>query len=179
MPFCRPTCSVTISSSPDLRWTCETCTAGSTSRKRRCGDGLARAACVSGALTLHYNKAVFILEPTPVSDPLARKRVEGCERPDGCIEAAMRGVPSPIPRSTNAQGEPGGDCRKQAPRCRFAGRQIHAGVAPHHSKRNNSDPARSSQSFGVFAKPAQPYKPKSARRGRPPLPRDPRFSTKS
>ena len=41
---------------------------------------------VTAALTLHYNKALFILEPTEISRPLAGKRVEVCEYPDGRLE---------------------------------------------------------------------------------------------
>ena len=38
---------------------------------------------VTKALTLHYNKAMLILEPTEVSRPLAGKRVDVCEYLDG------------------------------------------------------------------------------------------------
>lgn len=41
---------------------------------------------VTASLTLHYNKAMFILEPTEMSRKLARKRVSVCEYPDGRIE---------------------------------------------------------------------------------------------
>lgn len=41
---------------------------------------------VTSSLTLHYNKAMFILEPTAISQPLAGKRVEVCEYPDGGLE---------------------------------------------------------------------------------------------
>lgn len=41
---------------------------------------------VTRALTLHYNKVVFILEPTEISRPLAGKRVDVCEYPDGRLE---------------------------------------------------------------------------------------------
>ncbi|WP_310227644.1 hypothetical protein [Sphingobium xenophagum] len=37
----------------------------------------------NAALTLHYNKTMFILEPNDVSLDLARKRVTVCEYPDG------------------------------------------------------------------------------------------------
>src|SRR3546814_5261430 len=35
---------------------------------------------------LHYNKALFILDPTEISRPLAGKRVDVCEYPDGRLE---------------------------------------------------------------------------------------------
>ncbi len=41
---------------------------------------------VTASLTLHYNKAMFILEPNPISTKLARKRVSVCEYPDGRLE---------------------------------------------------------------------------------------------
>ena len=41
---------------------------------------------VTSALVLHYNKALFILEPTEISRPLAGKRVDVCEYPDGGLE---------------------------------------------------------------------------------------------
>ena len=41
---------------------------------------------VTSALTLHYNKALFILEPNEISRLLAGKRVAVCEYPDGGLE---------------------------------------------------------------------------------------------
>ena len=41
---------------------------------------------VTQALTLHYNKALFILDPSEISRPLAGKRVDVCEYPDGGLE---------------------------------------------------------------------------------------------
>ncbi len=41
---------------------------------------------VTAALTLHYNKALFILAPTEISRPLSGKRVDVCEYPDGRLE---------------------------------------------------------------------------------------------
>src|SRR3546814_7068059 len=46
---------------------------------------------VTAALTLHYNKAMFILEPNDVSKKLARKRVPVCEYPDGRLEVQHEG----------------------------------------------------------------------------------------
>ncbi|BCI69699.1 hypothetical protein SPKIRA_05290 [Sphingomonas paucimobilis] len=50
---------------------------------------------VTAALTLHYNKALFILEPNRVSQALARKRVDVCEFPDGRIEIRHDGQALP------------------------------------------------------------------------------------
>ena len=132
---------------------------------------------VTGALTLHYNKAMFILEPTPVSEAFARKRVEVCEYPDGRIEIRHEGRPLPYTvldkmRRVNQAAIVDNKHLDAALEVAWLMQE----VAPHHSKRNNSEPARSSQSFGVFAKPAQADKAKPARRGRPPLPRGPRLS---
>lgn len=46
---------------------------------------------VTSALTLHYNKVMFILEPNEVSNRLARKRVTVCEYPDGRVEIHHEG----------------------------------------------------------------------------------------
>jgi hypothetical protein len=46
---------------------------------------------VTAALTLHYNKAVFILEPNEVARKLVRKRVTVCEYPDGRLEIQHEG----------------------------------------------------------------------------------------
>jgi hypothetical protein len=51
-------------------------------------------------------------------------------------------------------------------------------TTPHHRKRNNSEPSRSSQSFGMFATPTASVTPKIDRPalGRPKLKRGPRLS---
>src|SRR3546814_10337687 len=46
---------------------------------------------VTAALTLPYNKAMFILEPNDVSKKLARKRVTVGEYPDGRLEVQHEG----------------------------------------------------------------------------------------
>jgi len=46
---------------------------------------------VTSALTLHYNKALFILEPNQISQTVAGKRVEVCEFPDGRLEIRHAG----------------------------------------------------------------------------------------
>jgi hypothetical protein len=46
---------------------------------------------VTAALTLHYNKAMFILEPSEVARKLGRKRVTVCEYPDGRLEIEHEG----------------------------------------------------------------------------------------
>lgn len=46
---------------------------------------------VTAALTLHYNKMMFILEPNAISSALARKRAMVCEYPDGTVEIQHEG----------------------------------------------------------------------------------------
>ena len=51
---------------------------------------------VTAALTLHYNKAMFILEPNDVSRNLARKRVTVCEYRTADWRSSMRAMSCPI-----------------------------------------------------------------------------------
>ena len=46
---------------------------------------------VTGSLTLHYNKVLFLLEPTDVARGLARKRVTVHEFPDGRLAIRHKG----------------------------------------------------------------------------------------
>lgn len=50
---------------------------------------------VSSALSLHYNKVIFILDPNPMSRSLARKKVTVCDYPDGRLEVRHDGVSLP------------------------------------------------------------------------------------
>ena len=50
---------------------------------------------VTGSLTLHYNKVLFLLEPSEVARSLARKRVTVHEFPDGRLAIRHRGVDLP------------------------------------------------------------------------------------
>src|SRR3954465_4726618 len=50
---------------------------------------------VTGSLTLHYNKVLFLLEPSEVTRSLARKRVTVHEFPDGRLAIRHRGVDLP------------------------------------------------------------------------------------
>ena len=50
---------------------------------------------VTGSLTLHYNKVLFLLEPTDVARHLARKRVTVHEFPDGRVAIRHRGTDLP------------------------------------------------------------------------------------
>src|SRR3954462_15791133 len=50
---------------------------------------------VTGSLTLHYNKVLFLLEPSEIAGSLARKRVTVHEFPDGRLAIRPRGVGLP------------------------------------------------------------------------------------
>ena len=64
---------------------------------------------VTGALTLHYNKAMFILEPPPAAQALARKKVDVCEYPGGRLEIQHEGTVLPYRMFDKMRREPG--CR--------------------------------------------------------------------
>ncbi|WP_010544112.1 ISNCY family transposase [Sphingomonas elodea] len=133
---------------------------------------------VTGALALHYNKAMFILEPTPLARTLARKRVHVCEFPDGRIEVRhgevvlLYRVYDKMQRVNQAE-----IVENKRLGAALAMAQAIQSANPHHRQRNNNAPARSSQSVGVFATSRVVLDegrlgnelPK--RRGRPPLPR--------
>lgn len=134
---------------------------------------------VTASLALHYNKAMFLLEPTPLTRSLARKRVQICEYPDGRIE--IRHGDQPLPYRVfdkMRQVNQAAIVESKHLGAALAMAQVMHAATPHHRKRNNSEPARSSGSFGLFAKPpaldvviAEPRP-----RGRPPLARGPRLS---
>jgi hypothetical protein len=50
---------------------------------------------VTGSLTLHYNKVLFLLEPSEVARSLARKRVSVHEFPDGRLAIRHEGLDLP------------------------------------------------------------------------------------
>jgi hypothetical protein len=135
---------------------------------------------VTAALTLHYNKAMFILEPSPVAQALARKKVDVCEYPDGRLEIQHEGTSLPYRmfdkmRRVNQAPVVDNKHLDAALALAHAIQQAH----PHHGKRNNSEPARTAQPAGVFkaASPA-PLALKLDRRtlGNSRLKRGPRLS---
>ena len=96
---------------------------------------------VTAALTLHYNKVLFLLEPPPLSKELARKRVDVCEYPDGTVEM--------MPRIN----QPAVVDNKHLDAALALARTIQQ-AQPHHAKRNNNEPARTAQPAGVFKAPS-------------------------
>jgi len=107
---------------------------------------------VTAALALHYNKAMFILDPTPLARSLARKRVQICEYPDGRIEIrhGERALPYTVFDKIRQVNQAAIVESKQLGAALALAKAIQA-VTPHHRQRNNNEPARSSRSVGVFA----------------------------
>ena len=110
---------------------------------------------VTASLALHFNKAMFILEPTPLTRSLARKRVHVCEYPDGRIEIrhGERVLPYRVFDKMRQVNQAAIVDNKHLGAALAMAQAIQA-ATPHHAKRNNSEPARSSQSVGLFAAPA-------------------------
>ena len=134
---------------------------------------------VTKSLAIHHNKAMFILEPTPLARSLAGKRVHVCEYPDGRIEVRRHDKALPYRvfdkmRQVNQAAIV--DSKHLAAALAMA--QAMQAAAPHHRKRNNNEPARSSASFGLFAPAPQPAGEKIDRRRlcTPKLKRNPRLS---
>jgi hypothetical protein len=126
---------------------------------------------VTKALTLHYNKVLFILDPTETARPLAGKRVDVCEYPDGRLEIRHGELVLPYRvfdkiRQVNqaAIAE-----NKHLDAALMMAKMIQEQLPPR--KRNNNEPCRRSQSEHMFHSPARAEPPARPRRGRPPLPR--------
>lgn len=125
---------------------------------------------VTRALTLHYNKALFILEPTDISRPLAGKRVDVCEYPDGRLE--IRHGEHILPYRLF-------DKIRQVNQAAIVdNKQLDAALAMAKlmqeqlpaRKRNNNEPCRRSQPTHLFPSPQiEVASSPKRRRGRPPL----------
>lgn len=114
---------------------------------------------VTAALTLHYNKAMFILEPTAISKALARKRVTVCEYPDGRLEIQHEGHVLPYRQFDKMRqvNQPAIVENKHLDGALMLAKQMQA-IIPHHRKRNNDAPARQSQPSHLFPEPDAPPK---------------------
>jgi len=112
---------------------------------------------VTAALTLHYNKAMFILEPTAISKGLARKRVTVCEYPDGRLEIQHEGHVLPYRQFDKMRqvNQPAIVENKHLDAALMLAKQMQA-IMPHHRKRNNDAPARQSQPSHLFPEPDAP-----------------------
>ncbi len=130
---------------------------------------------VTSSLTLHYNKAMFILEPTEISRPLAGKRVEVSEFPDGTLEIRHGDHSLPyrvfdkIRQVNQAAIVDNKHLDAALAMAKLMQEQLPA------RKRNNNEPCRSSQGPRMFAPPSPPgpAEPVKRRRGRPPTRRNP------
>ncbi|KKC23815.1 ISNCY family transposase [Sphingomonas sp. SRS2] len=126
---------------------------------------------VTSSLTLHYNKAVFILEPTEVSRPLAGKRVDVCEYPDGRLEIRHGEHVLPyamfdkIRQVNQAAVVDNKHLDAALEMAKLIQEQLPA------RKRNNNEPSRRSQPHTLFPAPAPENAAVKSRRGRPPLAR--------
>jgi hypothetical protein len=126
---------------------------------------------VTKALTLHYNKVLFILDPTETARPLAGKRVDVCEYPDGRLEIRHGELVLPYRvfdkiRQVNQAAIVE---NKHLDAALMMAKMIQEQLPPR--KRNNNEPCRRSQSEHMFPSPKQSEISDRPRRGRPPLPR--------
>ena len=125
---------------------------------------------VTLALTLHYNKALFILEPSEISRPLAGKRVDVCEYPDGGLEIrhGEHTLPYRVFDKIRQVNQAAVVDNKHLDAALIMAKLMQEQLPPR--KRNNNEPCRRSQPAHMFPAPApaeeQPVKRK---RGRPPL----------
>ncbi|SEK03963.1 Transposase [Sphingomonas sp. OV641] len=110
---------------------------------------------VTGALTLHYNKAMFILEPSPAAQALARKKVDVCEYPDGRLEIQHEGTVLPYRMFDKMRrvNQAAVVDNKHLDAALALARTIQQ-AQPHHAKRNNNEPARTAQPVGIFKAPS-------------------------
>lgn len=123
-------------------------------------------------MTLHYNKALIILEPTEVSRLLAGKRVDVCEYPDGGFEIwhGDEVLPYRVFDKIRQVNQAAIVENKHLDAALAMAKAMQALLPPR--KRNNGEPSRRSQGAHMFPSPAQPDQPPVKRkRGRPPLPR--------
>ena len=132
---------------------------------------------VTSALTLHYNKAMFILEPTEIARKLVRKRVMVCEYPDGRLEIQHEGYILPYRHFDKMRQvrQPTIVENRHLDAALLLAKQIQA-IAPHHRQRNNNAPARRDQPTHLFPEPEAPEQIDRRRLGRPKLKRGPRLS---
>ncbi len=96
---------------------------------------------VTSTLTLHYNKAMFILEPCDLTRALARQRVTVCEYPDGKVEIQHEGqiLPYSVFDKIRQVNQPAVVDNKHLDAALALAKQMQA-TAPHHRQRNNDAP---------------------------------------
>ena len=130
---------------------------------------------VTASLTLHYNKAMFILEPNPISTKLARKRVSVCEYPDGRLEIrhGEHSLPYRVFDKMRQVNQAAIVDSKHLDAALEMARRLQA-MLPER-RRNNNEPSRKSQPGHLFAAASENAEAaprvEPGPRGRPPLPR--------
>lgn len=109
---------------------------------------------VTAALTLHYNKALFILEPNAISRSCIRKRVMVCEYPDGRVEIRYgeHVLPYRIFDKIRQVNQAAVVDSKQLGAALAMAQALQAQLKPR--KRNNNEPCRRSQAAHLFPPPA-------------------------
>ena len=125
---------------------------------------------VTQALALHYNKALYILDPTAISRPLAGKRVEVCEYPDGGLEIrhGAHSLPYRVHDKIRQVNQAAIVENKHLDGALAMAKAMQEMLPPR--KRNNNEPGRRSQGPNMFAAPKPDVPAPSKRgRGRPPL----------
>ena len=132
---------------------------------------------VTAALTLHYNKVMFILEPNEISSALARKRVTVCEFPDGKVEVQHEGhvLPYRLFDKMRQVNQAAVVDNKHLDAALTLAKQLQA-ITPHHRQRNNDAPPRRSQSAHLFPEGEPAPKVDRRRLGGAKLKRGPRLS---
>ncbi|MCE7798002.1 ISNCY family transposase [Sphingobium sufflavum] len=125
---------------------------------------------VTAALTLHYNKALFVLDPTEISRPLAGKRVEVCEYPDGRLEIRheSHALPYRMFDKIRQVNQAAIVENKHLDAALAMAKAMQEMLPPR--KRNNNEPCRRSQGSHQFPTPEPTNEmPVKRKRGRPPL----------
>ena len=126
---------------------------------------------VTRSLTLHYNKVLFILEPTEISRPLAGKRVDLCEYPNGDLEIRHGDhvLPYRVFDKIRQVNQAAIVENKHLDAALMMAKLMQEMLPPR--KRNNNEPGRRSQGPHMFSVPDQGSAPPPAKRkrGRPPL----------
>ncbi|MBU6268156.1 MAG: ISNCY family transposase, partial [Sphingomonadales bacterium] len=125
---------------------------------------------VTQALALHYNKALFILEPNEISQGLAGKRVEVCEYPDGGLEIrhGEHVLPYRMHDKIRQVNQAAIVDNKHLDAALVMAKLMQEQLAPR--KRNGNEPCRRSQPKHLFPAPVGPDgNPIKRPRGRPPL----------
>lgn len=126
---------------------------------------------VTASLTLHYNKAMFILEPTEVSKPLAGKSVDVCEYPDGRLEIrhGEHSLPYTMFDKIRQVNQAAIVDNKHLDAALAMAKMIQEQLPAR--KRNNNEPSRTSQPGHLFPASALENGQTKRKPGRPPMAR--------